>query len=559
MMLWLILFFQHAFAVHFQISNLSPIGDVPSPRENGCMSSFGNVAVLFGGRDDNTVFDDTWLLYSSNNSWLRVKPSAPAPRFAAVCVALNRELILIGGRNLSHILDSSIIWSFDVNQRRWRTVDADQPELVARAWAVGGVVNGKDILITHGRGVRDFRSDAVTLKLEGNLAQVRTLTPSAPGVFVYGRPAYVVAAAFATISDGIMVVGGCSVHGRCPSSLAWFLNATTAKWGFARSAPAPQFGACMTRVPKTDILLLLGGQVSSRQTFNRANVTGISFYRLSSNTWYQHVATRDANVITNRVGASLVALDSPLRFVMFGGRETTGQQRLVQITNVFMFDSREVLAQKPTPRVVYISVLDVHGLLMFGAFGIGFPAGLYIARLFRFFSQRHYWFVMHYSVQALSFVLAVFGSAAILSTTPVGVLNHVHTIIGVILLTVMFLQIAFTIPCIKPRVDSGTKREVWEIAHRWTGRTIVNMGFVNCTLGMLLYVMPLWMMVCWLVYLVLYFLGCFSTNIYHLTLRWRKPTAYEPYDENSKQLAKKGTFEHDPSSKVQYGLDWYPA
>ena len=45
---------------------------------------------------------------------------------------------------------------------------------------VCGVVNGKDIPITCGPGVRDFHSDTVTIKLEGHLVQVPTLTPPSP-------------------------------------------------------------------------------------------------------------------------------------------------------------------------------------------------------------------------------------------------------------------------------------------------------------------------------------------------------------------------------------------
>ncbi len=540
-----------------RVSVVSPIGDAPSPRENGCMSHFGDVAVLFGGRSGATVFDDTWLLVSSNNSWVRVNPPAPAPRFAAVCAALNREFVLVGGRNLSHVLDFSIVWSFDVDQRQWFTVVADRPELVARAWAAGGTVNG-GVLITHGRGMRGYHSDAVMVRLEGGFANVTTIVGPSSGVFEYGRPAYVMAAASAAISDGLMVVGGCTVHGRCPSELSWFLNATAGKWRIAPSALAPQFGACMARVPGADILVLLGGQVVTRQTLNRANVTGVSFYRQSTRNWYQHVAKRDANVMTNRVGANLVALDNPLRFIMFGGRGTTGARQLVETTNMFTFDAREVVEQNVTRTVPYISVLDVHGLLMFGAFGVGFPTGLYIARVFRFFTQRHYWFTLHYGMQAFSFALTIFGSVAVVSTVGLGVWSHAHGVIGVILISVVCLQIVFTLPCVKPQVTAGRKRAVWEVAHRWMGRAIVMMGIVNCTLGMLLYVVPVWVMVCWSVYVSLFLLGAFSTNMYHLSLRWRSPTAYEAYDENSERLAKQGTFEHE-TSKVRYGLDWYPA
>ncbi len=543
--------------LHLRFSVLPPVGDAPSPRENGCMSHFGDVAVLFGGRSGDTVFDATWMLFSSNNSWARVNSPAPAPRFAAVCAALNRELALVGGRSLSHVMDFSVVWRFDVDEKKWFTVVADRPELVTRAWAAGGAVNG-GMLITHGLGVRGYHSDAVVVRLDGGFANVTTIVGLSSGVFEYGRPAYVMAAASAAISDRLMIFGGCTVHGRCPSELSWFLNATVGRWRIAPSALTPQFGACMARVPGADVLVLLGGRVISKQTLNRANVTGVSFYRQSTRNWYHHVTKRDANVMTNRAGANLVALDNPLRFIMLGGRGTRGALQLVKTTNAFTFDAREVVEQNVARPVPYVSVLDVHGLLMFGAFGVGFPTGLYIARGFRFFTRRHYWFALHYGMQSFSFMLTKFGGVAIVSTVGVGGWSHAHGVMGVIVLSVVPLQIVFTLPCVKPRVTSGRKRAVWEVAHRWTGRAVVMMGIVNCTLGMVLYVVRVWVMVCWSVYVVLLLVGAFSTNIYLLSLRWRRPTAYEAYDENSEGLAKQGTFEHE-TSKVRYGLDWYPA
>ena len=74
----------------------------------------------------------------------------------------------------------------------------------------------------------------------------------------------------------------------------------------------------------------------------------------------------------------------------------------------------------------------------------------------------------------------------IFSANPHNTLDHPHAVIGVVL-AVISLEIVFTSRCMKLRSTGGTKRQVWEIAHRWTRRMIAVMEIINCSLGMLLY------------------------------------------------------------------------
>ena len=83
-----------------------------------------SVGVLFGGRDSETVFQDTWLYSTFGNTWTPHHTSgyAPSPRFAhAAATFSDSVLVLFGGqRNLSlPVTVCNETWLFDSRTLAW--------------------------------------------------------------------------------------------------------------------------------------------------------------------------------------------------------------------------------------------------------------------------------------------------------------------------------------------------------------------------------------------------------------------------------------------------------
>jgi len=555
-----------------QVSELpASIGELtPTARSDACLQSFGDVAILFGGRNDTHDLDDTWLLFAANNSWVRYRYRyRPAARFAAICstkdTGRHRLFTIIGGRNKTDVLDHSLVWTFDLETLRWNEISelSNEPSL-RRAWALGGAVMNNDgnntVLLSHGLSPTGYTCSAVLVDMK-----LRRITPLVPesSMFSMGIPHQFIGAAHAMYDDGLLTVGGCNIRGRCPSDLSWFLNVTTGKWKPAPSAIIPQFGACLARVPETQILILLGGQMRSAQMLTFSNTSDISFFRFANQTWFQDPNVRDMQSESRRIGANLFVLGVGYaqRFVIFGGREADGSHQLVPQTNVLKFKGRAIISATASDKIRSYNALDVHGILMLIAFGFGFPFGLYVARIFRFFTQSHHWFQFHYTVQSISFILTIFGSISIFASTPSSKADHPHAIIGIILLTILTIQIIFTLPVLKPKPDDGRRRTIWEAVHKWNGRAIVALGLINASLGMLLYIVPRWAWIAWIVYAALLIAGAFTTEFYHLFRKLKPITSYEPYEaadlEKSSQSTPHAKEEQLPN--VQYGLNWFPA
>eukprot|EP00055_Hartaetosiga_balthica_P004541 m.12026 g.12026 ORF g.12026 m.12026 type:complete len:1198 (+) comp3941_c0_seq1:220-3813(+) len=64
-------------------------------------SSVKRCAVLFGGKNENGILGDTWILNSDTNTWVQVGESndgkSPSPRYGHTAFTVNKELVLLGG------------------------------------------------------------------------------------------------------------------------------------------------------------------------------------------------------------------------------------------------------------------------------------------------------------------------------------------------------------------------------------------------------------------------------------------------------------------------------
>eukprot|EP00047_Mylnosiga_fluctuans_P020046 m.88349 g.88349 ORF g.88349 m.88349 type:complete len:1295 (-) comp8366_c0_seq2:2436-6320(-) len=95
----------------------------PAPRAGHVLHTFRvfgtSIAVLFGGRDSDTIFSDTWvwaydptMLYSNfSTSWQPLACTGPSARWGAGSATSNNTLYIFGGATLTSVV-SNELWKF---------------------------------------------------------------------------------------------------------------------------------------------------------------------------------------------------------------------------------------------------------------------------------------------------------------------------------------------------------------------------------------------------------------------------------------------------------------
>jgi N-acetylneuraminic acid mutarotase len=103
--------------------NLKPKGDRPSPRLGSCMAYdwVNGKAILFGGTDMVTWFNDTWVYDPVANSWTQMEATGEVPPgrsdYSMVYDEESKRLILFGGvANFSCFDDT---WAYDPKENTW--------------------------------------------------------------------------------------------------------------------------------------------------------------------------------------------------------------------------------------------------------------------------------------------------------------------------------------------------------------------------------------------------------------------------------------------------------
>jgi hypothetical protein len=136
----------------------------------------------------------------------------------------------------------------------------------------------------------------------------------------------------------------------------------------------------------------------------------------------------------------------------------------------------------------------IHGILMFIAWGVCAPAGILIARYFKN-EMGVWWFRAHIALMGvLVGGLSIAGFVVMFKEIPDRHFNMskynspfgIHVIIGLVILIILFLQIAQGV--IIDRLWNPKRRSVpwWDKVHWWMGRIIFLLSISNIPLGMVL-------------------------------------------------------------------------
>jgi len=98
----------------------------PSPRYSHCAAFDGNSTIyVFGGSDIyGNVLNDVWTF--SNNQWTNVTSSlSPPPRRGHTCAYGAGQFFIFGGDNLQELFND--VWSFNLAQKSWKKFPSNSP------------------------------------------------------------------------------------------------------------------------------------------------------------------------------------------------------------------------------------------------------------------------------------------------------------------------------------------------------------------------------------------------------------------------------------------------
>jgi hypothetical protein len=182
---------------------------------------------LFGGRRDNTTFDDLWVFDPSTTTW-QGKPvtgARPPARFghnAAVDV-LRRRLIVTLGQLGNDFFDD--IWAFDLAASEWTQLGGTSAERPAKRYGAGGALDvmSDRFLVTHGFTDRGRFDDTWAFDLETEAWQRIEVTGTVP------EPRCLCHSAWDPSTNALLLYGGQSDRASFLGDM-WAMDLTNGLW-----------------------------------------------------------------------------------------------------------------------------------------------------------------------------------------------------------------------------------------------------------------------------------------------------------------------------------------
>lgn len=261
-------------------------GTAPPPRyaQSMCYDPASGLILLFGGKDRDTVFNDTWTYNPTSNVWINCKPpSAPSPRIGAAIAAYPYTGIILhsGGLNASVCFNDT--WSYNVKNNTWmnRLPTGGPPSRYYSAMTYDQT--NKKMFLFGGRGKENgFMDDFWTYDPANNTwtKQGERLSPS---------PRCYFSSAFDSINKVGVLFGGTSYL--MVFNDTWTFDTTVNLWMRKQPAisPSNRYGAAMCYDRDDGLMILFSGASDSPDQ----NETWT--YNVTSNTWINRHPVKSPN------------------------------------------------------------------------------------------------------------------------------------------------------------------------------------------------------------------------------------------------------------------------
>lgn len=513
--------------------------------------------VLFGGKNSEAALGDTWIYDSFTSEWTSLTIVGPSARYDTLSVAIDfggttgKFLYVIGGRDSEkNVLDTSLMWAFQLSSRTWSEVSVSipsavpgsLPSILGRAAAAGGATAESQILISHGTSASGKASDAYMISFSTPLtATVEQKLYQSVRSYNIGDPrALSAAASTVTPANELVIFGGCYETGLCPNQDSWAFDVFQKEWRYMRRGPSPRTFASMARAlpnmgdsfmdPRQHVILW-GGLEESKQTFGveKASSLEVDLLDVRGREWTRELAASSTNSTLKRHSASMVVIGNGMqgnlyRYLIFGGALQDGS-----VTNELLtlfFNPSQPSVEVDGGGVARMQgLLYVHGIFMLIAFAIFVPLGAFIARYMRLLTSSPKWFALHAVVQPIAVFLAWVGIIfAILGAQNKP--THVHAVMGICLMILASLQVLGGLPFIRPNPNAGLKRQIWSTFHHVGGWLACSFGLFNCFIGLLLLVVPVGIWVSFIAFTAVLVLAAIVLEVRRLSRRDHKDSRY---------------------------------
>ncbi|NHJ87274.1 MAG: hypothetical protein FK734_17555, partial [Asgard group archaeon] len=185
--------------------------------------------ILFGGSSETSaLFDDTWIFFITNKTWVQVNPDIhPGSRYGAEMFydAVNKRGILFGGRTSITYTDET--WSFDSSTMNWTLITTEHKP-VKRYWYNLALISDENQAIIYGGRNDGYLDSALNDLVEYNITQ-----PNWENIdFIGNRPSprFLSSMVYHEESKMIFLFGGTSGFTNLGLDDMWFYSLELGIW-----------------------------------------------------------------------------------------------------------------------------------------------------------------------------------------------------------------------------------------------------------------------------------------------------------------------------------------
>ncbi|OGU40818.1 MAG: hypothetical protein A2X61_15690 [Ignavibacteria bacterium GWB2_35_12] len=158
----------------------------PSPRLGFGMAEIGDgKVIIFGGMDENNVFDETWIYDFKENNWTEIKNDIhPGKRKAHRMARITKDKVLMFGGESYETTNSELMndtWIFNLGTLKWTEKKPVKNPLSRYDFVLSQISDGKVLLFGGDIGAGDYVSDTWIYDIqENNWINISTNYPYRP-------------------------------------------------------------------------------------------------------------------------------------------------------------------------------------------------------------------------------------------------------------------------------------------------------------------------------------------------------------------------------------------
>lgn len=522
--------FPHVASQNLHWQERTPRGDVKPPARRYSALAWTPISLyLFGGEGEDGVLGDMWEFSLLTDEWTELNfVIKPSPRYGFVAGVIGNYWYISHGRDDSNVLSDT--WVFDVDTEQWEQLNITEESVPkSRYFAAGGsnTVSFNDTLDDEGFLWISMGVDEVDRKLSDTwYLAINFSNPlqgewnklsDGVGLNQYDPtlPHARSQAAGIPFSDGKFIIsGGCAsggqVGGPCPLEDSWLFKSSSSTWSKLPSCPEPAHSSSFVTLNRQlpDIGMLYGGTQKGPGIITQALSTSglnndeLTLINITSLRWSK-IKINNGSIPSQRSSPHLASGGHGV--FLFGGESVDDGNFL---NDLWLLEGAITDSEAIPCSYQWFSLLHLHGVIMYLAWGLLLPFGVMIGRYYRW--SWPVWFFVHIFCQVFGTLLTVCGFIIVflVSSEP----SFPHGIIGIILMLTISQQ--FLSGIIRPwlRREDGRYvddckekdtfkykwRRCWEVYHRVSGVIAIALGFTQVTLGVFLINAPLAVWCVWI-------------------------------------------------------------